>query len=273
MLEELLPLFEPIHVADIGAALTNDVPPYQPLLDKGLARLSAFDADERRELAEGATVYSDIIADGEKHTLYLCSPDSGMTSILRPCARGLAFFNGFSRFGQVHDEVPVQSRRLDDVGLAPVDYIKLDIQGAELMALKGGEKVLADCVAVQLEVSFIPLYEGQPSFGEVDLYMRSRGFAPHCFTEVKPWSIAPVKKYGDERLPFNQLLEADVVYIRDPLRLDRMTSGQLRKLIYIAWHCYQSPDLAGRLMLELEMRNAAAAGSAQALLRSAECPS
>lgn len=36
-----------LHVVDIGAAAIAEVPPYKPLLDRRLARLSAVDGDER----------------------------------------------------------------------------------------------------------------------------------------------------------------------------------------------------------------------------------
>nr|WP_244567251.1 FkbM family methyltransferase [Escherichia coli] len=49
--------------------------------------------------------------------------------------------------------------------------LKIDTQGSELNILVGGEQVLNNTLCIQLEVSFIPLYEGQPSFGEIDVYL------------------------------------------------------------------------------------------------------
>ena len=42
----------------------------------------------------------------------------------------------------------------------------------------------------------------------------------------------------------NQLLEADVVYVRDFTFPDKMSSEQLKHLALIAHHCYGSYDLA-----------------------------
>jgi hypothetical protein len=47
--------------------------------------------------------------------------------------------------------------------------------------------------------------------GIIDLELRSQGFIPHRFTDVKRWSITPTIRNNDPRLPFNQLLEADIV--------------------------------------------------------------
>lgn len=263
-LADLLGFEGELQIADIGAALLGAAAPYQPLLDLGLARLHAFEADERQHDALRAlhgdrlTLHGDAIADGAVHTLHLATPESGMSSLLKPSAAHLAFFNGFERFGEIHEARRIPTRRLDDIAELPaLDFLKMDIQGAELMALRGGEARLAASVAIQLEVSFMPLYEGQPSFGEIDLWMRAHGFAPHAFAELKRWSIAPILRNNDIRQPFNQLLEADVVYVRDPVTPGALSPEQARRLALVAHHVYRSVDLAGRLVSGL-----AAAGEA-----------
>jgi len=272
-LEEIAPLQNPLHVADIGAACINETPPYKALMDRGLARLSAFDADERQKdklvQAYGSAfdLYTDIIADGELHTLYLMAPESGMSSILAPSEKHLNFFNGFSVFGMVHDQIVIQSRRLDDIEeLTAIDFLKMDIQGAELLVLKNATKKLAKCVAIQLEISFVPLYKQQPTFGEIDGWMRSNGYLPHSFVDIKKWSISPTIRAGNFRIPFNQLLEADIVYVKDPLAIDVFTSECLKELAHISFYCYNSVDLAVYCLLELERRGEIPQGSAHGFL-------
>ena len=142
-------LDRPIHVADIGAAAIAEAPPYKPLLDLGLARLSAFDGDERQRqglldtYGPSTAIYTEIIADGNDHTLYLSRPEYGMSSILKPSKTHLEFFNGFAHFGEIIAEMDVKSRRLDEVeGLDSIDYLKMDTQGSELLILQNGENKL-----------------------------------------------------------------------------------------------------------------------------------
>ncbi len=258
---DFLNLDKTIQIADIGASAINEQPSYTELLVRNIAHLSAFDGDKRqiegmkRAFGDNFTLFEDFLFDGTTQTVYIADPSSGMTSLYKPNPRVLRFFNGFDLFGRVEQEVKVQTRRLDDVPSVPfIDFIKMDIQGAELTVLKNGTQRLKDCVAIQLEVSFINLYKDQPMFGEVDSYLRSQGFAPHMFVDIKRWSIAPTVFQNNFRIPGNQLLEADVVYIKDPIQMDKFSDQQLKKLFILAHFCFRSVDLCVHLLLALEKR-------------------
>jgi hypothetical protein len=250
---DLVAMERPLQVADIGAADNGETPVYKELVVAGLAELNAFDADPRQHMAlrriygDRVRIFPHAVGDGEPATLYLAVPQSGMTSLFRPSAEHLAFFNGFERLGQVEREQAVNTARLDDIEDLPgLDFIKMD--------MRHGTAKLARCAMVQLEVSFVPLYEGQPSFGDIDVWMRGQGFIPHCFTAVKKWSIAPVLRDGDFRRPFNQLLEADIVYVRDPVRLGEMEADLMKTIAILAHHGFYSIDLAGRMIAGLALR-------------------
>lgn len=260
-LPALLDLSDPIRIVDIGAAVINEVPPYAPLLAQGIARLTAVDGDERQADAIRAAfgpetmVLDKMIADGRTHTLHVTPAGSGMTSLFQPNAKHLRFFNEYERFGRVLDRLEVETERLADVPeLQEIDFLKMDVQGAELMILEHAGNALDQCVAIHTEAAFIPLYEGQPTFADLDHWMRAHGFLPHRMTELKAWSIFPTILDNDPRKPCNQLLECDVVYVRGLIDLSDLADDQLRKLAVIAATCYGSPDLCIHVVGELERR-------------------
>ena len=63
-------------------------------------------------------------------------------------------------------------------GIEHVDVLKIDVQGAELLVLRGAEELLEQgkIELVYAEVLFAHLYEGQASFREVDEYVTSFGY-------------------------------------------------------------------------------------------------
>jgi hypothetical protein len=190
-----------------------------------------------------------------------------MTSLLKPDAKRLALFNGFTDWGTVIDETEMSTVRLDDIDeIVEFDLLKIDIQGGELMTFQHGRRKLADAVAVQTEVSFVPLYKDQPVFGQVDLELRSQGFLPHSFPEIKRWAIAPMVFDDNFRRGQNQLLEADIVYVRDIAYPQRLSNEQLSHLAMIAFHVYGSTDLALFCILELSRRGATSADAGSRFL-------
>ena len=57
--------------------------------------------------------------------------------------------------------------------------LKMDIQGAELLALRGAAGLLARHAIrlIALEVLFQPLYRNQPTFWDIADHLRSLGYA------------------------------------------------------------------------------------------------
>jgi FkbM family methyltransferase len=70
--------------------------------------------------------------------------------------------------------------------IEPLDKIllKADVQGYEKQVLQGAEKVIDYVWAVELELSFLPLYNGAPLACEMLDYLKSMNFVPVAFNSV-----------------------------------------------------------------------------------------
>lgn len=255
------------EVVDVGANPIDGEPPYTPMLSAGLCRVTGFEPQEQALLElqqkKGPNEHylPHAVGDGGTHTLNICVA-SGMTSLFEPDPATLGLFDVLRPLGEVTRRVPLETRKLDDISeIQHLDFLKIDIQGGELAVFKGGAVKLSQTVVVQTEISFVTLYKGQPSLGDVDLEMRRQGFIPHCFATMKRWPIAPCVVRGNPRQPLNQLLEADIVYVRDFSRPELMSDEQLKHLALIVHHCYGSFDLALRCVMLLEQRQALEPGA------------
>ena len=106
----------------------------------------------------------------------------------------------------VAETISTHLSTLDDICLntgttGPVDLLKIDVQGAEHLVLKGASRTLQEVRAVWVEVSFRPLYEGSARFEAIYDLCRAAGFA-----------LANI----DEgfRGQDGELLQADALFIR-----------------------------------------------------------
>ncbi len=101
----------------------------------------------------------------------------GAASIYEPNMSFLEQFPDSDRF-IIDDRVQIQTKTLDsfyDSGqISDLDFIKLDVQGAELDVINGGKHLLRDNVfGMNVEVEFQPLYKDQPLFSDVDQFIRN----------------------------------------------------------------------------------------------------
>jgi FkbM family methyltransferase len=63
-------------------------------------------------------------------------------------------------------------------------FLKLDVQGYEQQVLEGATGVLPQVKGIQLEMSLVPLYEGELLFTEMLDYMKNLGYALHYLSPV-----------------------------------------------------------------------------------------
>lgn len=245
------------HVADIGANPIDADQPYSELLQARLCRLTGFEpqvpALEKLQASASdlQTYLPYAIGDGGAHTLNICNY-SGWSSLLTPSERALQTFP-FKRNAAIVDRVPVQTHRLDDLAEArSIDFLKIDVQGSELPIFENGRDALRETVAIQVEVSFVALYENQPVWSSIDLELRAQGFIPLLLLHTKPHFFSKIN--GQPVGERHQMLEADAVYVRDYQDPEKMTAEQLKHLAIILHSCVEAYDTVFHIMNLLKAR-------------------
>lgn len=99
---------------------------------------------------------------------------------------------------------------LDKAGIDHVHLLKLDLQGAELAAMRGAKRLLAQGRAdvIQCEVVFVAKYRDQPLFWEICAHVAQYGYRLHSFVDVVtgPYDAAT----GPRKKQWNQ---ADAIFL------------------------------------------------------------
>lgn len=251
----LVNIEQPIDVVDIGANPIDGNPPYKTLIDAGLAHLVGFEpnpeAIDRLNAKKGENeIYlPKAVYDGTEQTLKVCA-EQGMSSLLEPNAKMLSYFHGFSKWGTVLERRKIQTVRLDDIEeIENIDLLKIDVQGGELEIFRNGLNRLRDCLIIHTEVEFLPMYEGQPLFSEVEQFLRKQGFLFHCFAPLVSKVVSPLLINDDVYAGINQNFWADAVFIKDFTKFDQLSPNKLQKLAVILHDVYGSYDIALRALM------------------------
>lgn len=177
-------------------------------------------------------------------TLYMPA-DPQAASLLAPTDR-----TGPARFrNQFFDPIKtyqVETLTMDEVllrfDIASPDYLKIDIEGAELDVLKNAPKTMDGLLAVKIEVAFDTFRSGQPLASDVMTFLHDAGFVLMDFIRPSHWrSLSQITHPLMDKAPFyysrGQLAHGDFIYFR---RLETLndaqsnTDGRKLKLAIIA---------------------------------------
>ncbi|MDU8926964.1 FkbM family methyltransferase [Alisedimentitalea sp. MJ-SS2] len=262
----LLRVLEPerkMVIADVGARIMNQTPPYEPLRQAGACELVGFEPNEEAYDAlvaanmPNSTYYNVAIGKPGKATFY--NHPIGSISSLYPIAERAARFLG--KFHWINrpelEEIPLTLTGLDKVkGLDRIDVLKIDIQGGEYEAIKSGKKVLSEAVVIIPEVGFYPMYDGAPQWRDVDALLHKMGFVLHKITALHHAQVRnPLRKQFAPKSHNSQLVDGDVIYVRAADQLDTLSDVQLMHLALAADTMFQSFDLVLACLGELAERN------------------
>lgn len=258
-LSELLPLAAPLTICDIGASLAEK-PPYQALVERGVGQLVGFEPvpAECQRLNEkyGAPhrFYPCFIGDGAPHTFHETNYyQTG--SLFEPNNTLNDYFQNLSVVTQLVARHPVTTVRLDDVeGLDDIDFLKIDVQGAELMVFRNAPRLLARTLLIQSEVEFLHHYKNQPLFADVDIELRQQGFVFHTFDGFGTRAFKPLAKTSSLNEGFRQVIWSDAIYVRDWMRLGELSAEKLRRYAILMHDLVESPDLCHLVLEELGRR-------------------
>jgi FkbM family methyltransferase len=182
--------------------------------------------------------------------------------------------------GIVVAERQVSLRTLQEVmaelGVVTIDFIKLDVEGAELDILRGSEAYLRSAMPLGLlsEVRFHPEINNSPIFSSLDTFLQSFGYRLYDLDYSHQSRAAlPYPGLADYRLPsggrffayttHGQIQDGNALYFRDLLlpvnadALSRMTVVRLLKLAAL-FELYCLSDCAAELILATRHRLAPA---------------
>jgi FkbM family methyltransferase len=188
-----------IVVFDVGACEAEDairyalffphprVYAFEPLpanVAKAVANVNRLDVQDRVEVV--AIALSDQNGTAELH-VSSGHPDNierdgswdygnKSSSLLSP-----AGVKATTKWLEWNEVISVETATLDDFcrsrDIHRVDFLHVDVQGAELMVLEGAKSILPTVQMIWIEVEQKQLYTGQPLLDDVERFMRAQGFA------------------------------------------------------------------------------------------------
>lgn len=229
-----------------------------------------FDADADACDAANADIEERQITWTEKHiplalgksvgesTLYV-TKDPMCSSLYPPNEPYIVRFNNLAEVANLDFTLGIETTTLDNFcqteGIDEIDFLQIDVQGADLQVLEGASQILGSSIlGIQVEVAFSEVYVNQPLFADVDPYLRKQGFT---FFNLKAGFRERVRSPMVSLELRGQLLWGDAYYFRDLIGEDISTNlktpEKILKLACIA-DIMDFPDYALELLEYLTLQ-------------------
>ena len=251
-------------IIEIGALqVAEEKEPFYELLEHfPNSKIIGFEIDEKvcdelyLKAPRGVEYYSHALGEkNEKKKLYNTEHPMS-TSLYKPNEKLIRLYNNL-QFNYLKSETETNTITLDTFvdkyNIDDIDFIKIDVQGAELDIFKGGKNVLKNVVKIICEVEFVPMYESQPLFGDVCSFLKQYDLMFNKFIDFGGRTLKPL--VPNEGLnAISQFMWSDAVFIRHIENIQSLSDDKLLKLSLLS-AIYNSIDLAYFCLLIYDKRN------------------
>ena len=251
-------------IIEIGALQVQDnKEPFYELLDYfPSTKIIGFEIEKEicekmnSQAKEGVKYYSHALGKDNEQRKFYITQNPMCSSLYKPNEELIKLYNNFE-VAYLKKETEIETISLDyfvekhEVG--DVDFIKIDVQRAELDVFKGGSKTLKNVLKIVCEVEFIQHYENQPLFGEVSDYLSQYNLMFNKFLGLSGRALKPIMLNNNPNLP-SQHIWSDAVFVRHIQKIHSLNDEKLLKLGLLAC-VYYSLDLTFYCLSEYDKRH------------------
>ena len=251
------------NIIEIGAVQITDTqePFYQLLNYFPSSNIIGFELEEEvcskmnANAKKGIKYYPYALGKAnEKRKLYI-TQNPMCSSLYKPNEELIKLYNRFE-VAYLKEEIEINTITLDyfieQNKIGDVDFIKIDVQGAELDVFKGGKKTLNNVLKIVTEVEFIPHYIDQPLFGDVCSYLEKHNLMFNKFLGLAGRALKPLILKNAHTA--SQHIWTDAVFIYHVQKIKDLSNIKLLKLSLLSL-IYGSVDLTHFCLARFDEKN------------------
>ena len=187
------------------------------------------------------TQYVPTAIGGNNGMAVLHIPPNSVGASLLPHNPAMVPLYGHPELHTIERCLNVETLTLDEAceqfNLGYPDYLKIDVEGAELDILSAAPKALQHCSAIKVETSFLEQRKEQPLMQDVTAYLVSQGFVLADIRDIHRWrrrSLAGHPYLSQWKIPYSRGIAAqcDLIFLRN--YTEDVTDRVLQRLILVA---------------------------------------
>jgi FkbM family methyltransferase len=249
---------------EVGAVkISEEEEPFYELLDYfPSSKIVGFEIDkevcDKMNLSarDGVKYYPHALGEfNEIKELYITNHPM-CSSLYKPNEDLISLYHNF-KAAYLKSKTTIETITLDNFletnNIGSLDFIKIDVQGAELDIFRGGKKALNDVLKIVCEVEFIHHYENQPLFGDVCKFLNGYDLMFNKFLGIAGRSLRPIVFNSDKNFA-SQHIWSDAIFIKHVQKISKLSDKKLLKLSLLS-AVYGSLDLTHYCLSRFDERN------------------
>ena len=249
---------------EVGAVkISEEEEPFYELLDYfPSSKIVGFEIDkevcDKMNLSarDGVKYYPHALGEfNESKELYITNHPM-CSSLYKPNEDLISLYHNFEA-AYLKSKTTIETITLDNFletnNIGSLDFIKIDVQGAELDIFRGSKKALKDVLKIVCEVEFIHHYENQPLFGDVCNFLNGYDLMFNKFLGIAGRSLRPIVFNSDKNFA-SQHIWSDAIFIKHVQKISKLSDKKLLKLSLLA-AVYESLDLTHYCLSRFDERN------------------
>ena len=249
---------------EVGAVkISEEEEPFYELLDYfPSSKIVGFEIDkevcDKMNLSarDGVKYYPHALGEfNESKELYITNQPM-CSSLYKPNEDLISLYHNFEA-AYLKSKTTIETITLDNFletnNIGSLDFIKIDVQGAELDIFRGGKKALNDVLKIVCEVEFIHHYENQPLFGDVCKFLNGYDLMFNKFLGMAGRSLRPIVFNSNKNFA-SQHIWSDAIFIKHVQKISKLSDKKLLKLSLLS-AVYGSLDLTHYCLSRFDERN------------------
>ena len=250
-------------IIEIGALqIQSQKEPFYELLDYfPSSKIIGFEVEKEvcekmnHNSREGVKYYPYALGKSNERRKFYITQHPMCCSLYKPNEELIKLYNNFE-VAYLKEETDIDTVSLDyfldKQKIGNIDFIKIDVQGAELDIFQGASKTLKNVLKIVCEVEFVPHYQNQPLFGDVCNYLVKHDLMFNKFLGLSGRALKPIMLNNDPNLA-SQHIWSDAVFVHHVQKIKNLTDEQILKLSLLSC-VYFSLDLTFYCLSEYDKR-------------------
>ena len=231
---EILFLKNKINILDLGAIGIIENNKFNLSSNNKIVNLTKIDYENDKDLNSTDIYIDDLLWSEEVEKNFYITSNKISSSLFKPNNKEIRKYKNYKSH-EIKEIKKVKTKTIQNLEkIKKIDFVKIDVEGAELEILRGMGDKLNDVIGVEIESQYIERYLGSPLFNEVHNFLLKNKFELYLVNNETWLKTDKFNSISNHKLVWGDFLyfKKTEILFNDDIPVDKRNDN-LNRLIYM----------------------------------------